>query len=70
MHVTLKWTDPVFSLAAKEEQSKVLDEEVEAYSQWLSALPDSRVSGALNSGERALIKTYLIQKLTGKLGGA
>lgn len=68
MHVTLQWKEQGLSLASKEEQSKVLDEEVEAYSQWLAALPDSRAAGAMNSAEKALIKTYLIQKLTGKLG--
>lgn len=69
MNVILKWS-PEAELKPKEEQSQILDQEVEAFSQWLAALPDSRASGALSNPERALIKTYLVQKLTGKLGGA
>lgn len=69
MHLTLKWSSED-ELKSKDEQSVILDQEVELYSQWLAALPDSKAAGALNSSERALIKTYLVQKLTGKLGGA
>lgn len=68
MDVILKLADGIAS-KSKEEQSKVLDEEVERFSQWLSNLPDKMVSGALNDPERALIKTYLVQKLRGALDG-
>lgn len=68
MNLTLKWSLEA-ELKSKEEQSRILDEEVETFSQWLTNLPDSRAAGALSSPERALIKTYLVQKLTGKLGG-
>lgn len=66
MNVHLTWAGDLAS-QPKEAQSQALDREVESFSQWLSRLPDSRASGALNNPERALIKTYLIQKLQGNL---
>ncbi len=60
------WT-PEKANASQEEKLKMIDEEVERYSTWLANLPDSRASGALNNPERALIKTYLVQKMNGKL---
>lgn len=54
---------------AKDQQAQLeaVDREVERYSKWLTELKDSRASGALNSAEKALIKTYLVQKLHGKI---
>lgn len=70
-NLTLSWLpgSAVDGEKSKEEQSKMLDEEVEIYSQWLADLPDEKAKGALSNPERALIKTYLVQKLAGKLGG-
>lgn len=51
----------------KEQLLEILDREVERYSKWLAALPDERARGALSNPERALIKTFLVQKLTGKI---
>ena len=66
MDVILTWSKDLES-QSKDSQSAALDREVERFSQWLSELPDSRVSGALNNAEKALLKTYLVQKLSGKL---
>ncbi len=66
MDIQMSWSNGLGSKSFKE-QSDALDREVERYSKWISNLSDSRVSGPLNNPERALIKTYLIQKLTGKL---
>lgn len=66
MDVILKWADNL-DAKSQQEQSEALDREVERFSQWLVKLPDNKASGALNNPERALIKTYLVQKLTGKL---
>lgn len=48
-------------------QNEALDREVERFSLWLSRLEDTRASGALNNPEKALIKTYLVQKMLGKI---
>lgn len=54
---------------AKEEVLVLIDAEVERFSTWMAVLPDSRARGALSNPEKALIKTYLVQKLTGKIDG-
>ena len=51
----------------KEEVSALLDEEVEKFSVWMENLSDWRAKGALSKPEKALVKTYLVQKLTGKI---
>ena len=51
----------------KEELLVIIDQEVDRFSKWMATLADERARGALNNPERALIKTYLVQKLTGKL---
>jgi len=51
----------------KEQLLEVMDREVERFSQWMASLPDERARGALSNPERALIKTYLVQKFTGKI---
>lgn len=66
MDIKMSWADGLETVD-KQAQNEALDREVERYSQWLSKLPDSRASGALNNPEKALIKTYLVQKLTGKI---
>lgn len=51
----------------KEEISVLMDEEVEKFSVWLDNLSDWRAKGALSKPEKALVKTYLVQKLQGKI---
>ena len=60
--VTLKLAEEHAS-KPKSEQSRVLDDEVERFSQYMSSLGDWKARGHLISQERALIKTYLIFKL-------
>lgn len=47
--------------------SSLLDQEVEQFSKFMSSIGDWKTAGPLNEAERALIKTYLVQKLTGKV---
>ena len=44
-----------------------MDREIEKFSKWMAALPDERARGALSNPEKALLKTYLVQKFTGKI---
>jgi hypothetical protein len=60
---------PAHSGASKDEILKLLDQEVERFSTFMANLEDFRARGALNNPEKALIKTYLVQKLNGKLDG-
>jgi hypothetical protein len=66
MDVMTKWS-PELEDKDQKTQLEALDREVERYSRWLADLPDSRASGALSNPEKALIKTYLVQKLHGKI---
>lgn len=52
---------------AKEEALKEIDAEVEKFSNFMSTLEDARARGALNNPEKALLRTFLVQKLRGKL---
>lgn len=54
----------------KEEISLLLDQEVENFSNYMANIGDWKSVGALSNAERALVKTYLVQKLTGKLEGS
>jgi len=51
----------------KEEVLQEVDAEVEKFSTWMANLEDFRARGALNSPEKALLRTYLIQKFQGKI---
>lgn len=53
----------------KEELSALLDVEVEDFSKFMSTIGDWKSVGPLAPSERALIKTYLVQKVTGKIDG-
>lgn len=66
MDLHLQWAEGL-STKTKQEQSEALDREVDRYSMWLSNLVDPNSNGPLSNAERALLKTYLVQKLTGKL---
>ena len=52
---------------SKEELSKLFDEEVERFSEYMATIGDWRSVGPLNKMEKTLIKTYLVQKFTGKV---
>ena len=66
MDIEMKWSAELEGKDQKT-QNEALDREVERYSRWLDTLADERAKGCLSNPERALIKTYLVQKLTGKL---
>jgi len=51
----------------KEEILGEVNEEVERFSNFMATLEDWRARGALNSPEKALLRTYLIQKSQGKI---
>ncbi len=53
----------------REKLSTLFDQEIEDFSKFMSTIGDWRSVGPLSSPERALIKTYLVQKLTGKIDG-
>lgn len=52
----------------REPQESAIDREVESFSAFMSNLGDWRSAGPLNAAERALIKSYLVARLTGKMG--
>jgi hypothetical protein len=54
---------------SREELSAILDREIEAFSQFMSTIGDWKSVGPLSPPERALIKTYLVHKVTGKIDG-
>lgn len=54
----------------REKLLNLFDQEIDDFSKFMSTIGDWRAVGPLNSPERALIKTYLIQKLTGKIDGS
>jgi len=51
----------------KEEVLKEVEVEVEAFSNFMATLDNSLARGALNNPEKALVRTYLIQKFQGKI---
>jgi hypothetical protein len=54
-------------LVSKEEMLAEVNQEVEKFSEWMANLDNSLARGALNNPEKALVRTYLIQKLQGKI---
>lgn len=54
-------------LVTKEELLAEVEAETEKFSTFMATLEDWRARGALNSPEKALIRTYLVQKLQGKI---
>ena len=57
------------STKTKEELSMLLDKELEDFSKYMSTIGDWRAVGPLTHAEKALVKTYLVQKVTGKIDG-
>jgi hypothetical protein len=52
---------------SKEELLEEVNVEVEKFSNFLASLDDWRARGAMNNPEKALVRTYLLQKMQGKL---
>lgn len=48
---------------------KLVDLEVERFSTFMERLPDWKARGPLHISEKALIKSYLVAAVTGKLDG-
>ena len=55
------------STKSQGEVLSLLDEEVARFSSFMAQLGDSRAQGPLNNPEKALVKTYLVAKLRGKI---
>jgi hypothetical protein len=53
----------------KDELMKLIDAEVDRFSNYMATLADPMARGPLNRPERALVKTYIVQKLRGALDG-
>jgi len=51
----------------KDETLASVNEEVEKFSNFMATLEDWRARGALNSPEKALLRTYLLQKVQGTI---
>lgn len=51
----------------REQLNALFDQEVEQFSIWMARLADPLARGALLPQEKALIKTYLVQKHQGAL---
>lgn len=56
----------VDEITDKEEVLKLFDIDVEDYSRFMAQLEDQRARGALSNPEKALIKTFLVQKYRGR----
>ncbi len=52
---------------SRAELSELFDQEVERFSKYMATLGDWKSVGPLNPAEKMLIKTFLVQKYTGKL---
>lgn len=61
--------DPKFEGKSQDEVLAVFDQEVERFSAFMAGVGDWRAKGALNNPEKALLKTYLVQKHRGRLNG-
>jgi hypothetical protein len=53
--------------ATKEQVKEAIDREVEDFSNWMANVPNPMAKGHLIPGEKALIRTYLMQKYKGAL---
>lgn len=53
----------------KEKLSAIFEKEIDDFSKYMSTIGDWKSVGELSLSERALIKTYLVQKYTGKVDG-
>jgi hypothetical protein len=51
----------------QDEVLPLLDQEIERFSTYMSNLPDARAAGPLINPEKAILKTYLVAKLRGRL---
>lgn len=55
------------ALTTQEEVLPVVNEEIENFSKFLASQTDIRYGGPLNNMEKVLLRSYLVQKLRGKL---
>jgi hypothetical protein len=62
----VEWS-PQASEASKDEQLLFIEDEVNQFSHYLESLTDVKAQGPLNKPERALVTTYLVAKLRGKI---
>lgn len=59
--------DPKYDGKTKEEILVAVDEDVEVFSNFMASLPDWRAQGALSNSEKALIRTFIVHKLKGRI---
>lgn len=59
--------DPKYDGMVKEEVLKAIDEDIEAFSDFMAKLGDWRANGALSNPEKALIRTFIVHKLKGRI---
>lgn len=62
MPTVVELSDEVLGMS-KEEQSRVLDEELDKFSAYMGNISDVRASGPLSQKERMIVKTYLIWRI-------
>lgn len=67
MRDVIAYLDDSHASKPKEEISKILDEEINRFSNFMATIGDWKSAGPLTAPERALIKTYLVHKINGKL---
>lgn len=53
----------------REQLEPLIDAEVERFNRFMQQLPDWKSRGDLHKSEKALLKSYLVARLTGKLEG-
>lgn len=59
--------DPKYDGKTKDEILKAVDEDIEVFSNFMANLPDWRAQGALSNSEKALIRTFVVHKLKGRI---
>jgi hypothetical protein len=59
--------DPKYDGKTQEEVLAAVNEDIEVFSNFMANLPDWRASGALSNAEKALIRTFIVHKLKGRI---
>lgn len=59
--------DPKYDGKTKEELLAAVNEDIEVFSNFMANLPDWRANGALSNPEKALIRTFIVHKLKGRI---
>lgn len=66
--ISVKWADPTaVDSMSKDQQVALIEREVEGFSAYMSGISDPRAAGPLTKPERALVTTFLVAKLRGKI---